>query len=270
MTDIRLATWNVNSLKVRLPQLLDWLNGPKGPDAVVLQETKLVDELFPEAELKAAGWSSVFCGQKTYNGVALLTRDATVERVEDVTRNMPGYPDEQKRFIAATLHFKAKDAAPIRFIGVYCPNGMATGSWKYLYKLDWFRALECTLRDELARFERVALAGDFNITPDDRDLFNPIDWGKQSPASPAERAAFKRLLALGLTDGLRLFSQEGARYTWWDYRNGAFEKNHGMRIDLVLLSKALAEQARSVEEDTEPRHREKPSDHCPVVAVIQS
>jgi exodeoxyribonuclease-3 len=255
---LTLATWNVNSLKVRLPHLLDWL-GRHTPDIVCLQETKLPDERFPAAELQAAGYRSVFAGQKTYNGVAILTRqDATPG---DVQVNLPNFPDEQKRLLAVTLD-------GLRVVCAYVPNGQSVGSDKYEYKLQWLQALTAWLRDELVRHEKLALAGDFNIAPEARDVHDPVLWDGQVLFSEPERAAFRALLDLGLKDSFRLFEQPERSYTWWDYRNLAFRRKWGLRIDHILLSPALAAQCTACTIDVEPRKREQPSDHAPVIATF--
>ena len=251
---MKLASWNVNSLKVRLPQLLEWL-AEKQPDAVCLQETKLEDPNFPQAEIEAAGYKAVFSGQKTYNGVALLSRGDP----GDVVCGNPHFPDPQKRLIAATVQ-------GVRVISAYVPNGQEVGSDKYAYKLDWLAALERWLAEELAQYPQLALAGDFNIAPEDRDVHNPASWAGQILCSDAEREAFRRLLALGLKDSFRLFEQPEKSFSWWDYRMLGFQKNQGLRIDHVLLSDALAARCSAAGIDREMRKRERPSDHAPVWA----
>ena len=255
---LTLATWNVNSLKVRLPHLLDWL-GAHAPDIVCLQETKLPDDRFPATELQAAGYRSVYTGQKTYNGVAILTRrDAAAS---DVQINLPNFPDEQKRLLAVSLD-------GLRVVCAYVPNGQSVGSDKYEYKLKWLAALTDWLRGELARHEKLALAGDFNIAPEARDVHDPALWEGQVLFSEPERAAFRALLDLGLKDSFRLFEQPERSYTWWDYRNLAFRRKMGLRIDHILLSPALAAQCTACTIDVEPRRREQPSDHAPVIATF--
>lgn len=275
---LRFASWNVNSLKVRLPQVLDWLEA-SGTDALVLQETKLVDALFPKAQIEEAGFDVIFTGQKTYNGVALLAKRDRFT-LSDPVFNLPGYPDDQKRFIAATLLPKLPQAGsgaasstecaplPIRFCGAYFPNGMAVGSGKYLYKLDWIAQLERTLQCFLKETPRLILGGDFNIAPEDRDLWDPIGWAGKILTSGPEREAFRSLLASGFVDSFRLFEQPEDAYSWWDYRQQGFERNHGLRIDFLLLSKALAAQAVSAAIDTAPRANAQPSDHAPVVTTL--
>jgi len=250
---MRLATWNVNSLKVRLSQLLDWLGQAK-PDVVCLQETKLEDAKFPKAELETAGYAAAFSGQKTYNGVAILAREA----LSDVSI---GFPQEQKRLVAATI-------AGVRVVCVYCPNGQAVGSEKYEYKLQWFAQLRAWLKDELARHAQLAVLGDFNVAPADRDVHDPRAWEGQVHVSEPERAAFRGLLDLGLTDAFRLFPQPEKSFSWWDYRMMAFRRNAGLRIDQILLSGELAQRCTACTIDKAPRKLERPSDHTPVVADI--
>ncbi|WIM06905.1 MAG: exodeoxyribonuclease III [Candidatus Nitricoxidivorans perseverans] len=254
MPQVRLATWNVNSLKVRLPQVLDWLAAHQ-PDALCLQETKLEDGVFPFAEIEAAGYRAVHCGQKTYNGVAILSR----AEAADVVRGIPEFDDPQARLIAATV-------GGVRIVCAYFPNGQAVGSDKYEYKLKWLKALTAWLREELARHPRLALLGDFNIAPEDRDVYDPVAWRGQILCSEPERDAFRALLGLGLSDAFRLFDQPSMSFTWWDYRMMGFRGNMGLRLDHILLSPALGCAACSV--DREPRKLERPSDHAPVIAEL--
>ena len=254
---MKLAAWNVNSLKVRLPQLLEWL-ASGAPDVVCLQETKLEDANFPRAEIEAAGYQVAFSGQKTYNGVALLARG---EAPADVVCGNPHFPDEQKRLIAGTVR-------GVRVVCAYIPNGQAVGSDKYAYKLAWLAALERWLGEELAAHPQLALAGDFNIAPEDRDVHDPAAWAGQILCSEPERAAFQRLQALGLTDSFRLFEQAPKSFSWWDYRMLGFQKNQGLRIDHILLSAPLAARCTAAGIDREMRKRERPSDHAPVTAEI--
>jgi exodeoxyribonuclease III len=253
---VKLATWNVNSLKVRLPQLLDWLAGAK-PDVVCLQELKLEDAKFPRAEVEAAGYKAAHLGQKTYNGVAILARaDMT-----DVATGIPGFDDEQKRVIAATI-------GGARVICVYCPNGQAVGSDKYEYKLRWFAALRGYLAAELARHPSLAVLGDFNVAPEDRDVHDPKAWEGQVHVSEPERAAWRALVALGLKDSFRLFEQPEKSFSWWDYRMMGFRRNAGLRIDQILVSEPLAQRCTACTIDKAPRKLERPSDHTPVVCEI--
>jgi len=253
---MKLATWNVNSLKVRLPQVIDWLAANR-PDALCLQETKTGDAGFPFAELEAAGYRAAHNGQKTYNGVAILHRG----EASDIARDIPGFADEQKRVIALTLD-------GTRLVSVYVPNGQETGSDKYAYKLGWFAALAAWLGEELARWPRLALLGDFNVAPEDRDVHDPAAWREKILCSTPERDAFRSLLALGLADAFRLFEQPERSFSWWDYRAMAFRRNQGLRIDHILLSPALAAGCRSCAIDKAPRRLERPSDHAPVIAEL--
>jgi exodeoxyribonuclease-3 len=253
---MRLASWNVNSLKVRLPQLLEWLAAQQ-PDVVCVQETKLEDHNFPRQDIEAAGYEVAFSGQKTYNGVALLSRLG----ISDVVCGNPHFPDTQKRLIAATVR-------GIRVVCAYFPNGQAVGSDKYEYKLAWLNALSVWLGEQLAANPLLALAGDFNIAPEDRDVHNPAAWAGQILCSEPERAAFKRLQALGLNDSFRLFDQPEKSFSWWDYRMLGFQKNMGLRIDHILLSAPLAMRCAAAGIDREMRKRERPSDHAPVTADL--
>jgi exodeoxyribonuclease-3 len=253
---MKIAAWNVNSLKVRLPQLLDWLESSQ-PDVVCLQETKLEDHNFPHVEIEAAGYQVAFSGQKTYNGVALLARTTPT----DIVCGNPHFPDPQKRLIAATVN-------GIRIVCAYIPNGQAVGSDKYDYKLAWLAALTPWLKEQLATNPQLVLAGDFNIAPEDRDVHNPAAWNGQILCSEPERAAFQRLLGLGLQDSFRLFEQAEKSFSWWDYRMLGFQKNQGLRIDHILLSGPLAARCTAAGIDREMRKRERPSDHAPVNATL--
>jgi exodeoxyribonuclease III len=253
---VRIATWNVNSLRVRLPQLLEWL-GARAPDVVALQETKLTDDAFPAAELRAAGYHSAWSGQKTYNGVAVLAR----AELSDVVRDLPEYDDPQRRVLAASV-------GGVRVIDLYVPNGQSVGSDKFHYKLGWLRALRNWLRQELAVHERLIALGDFNIAPEDRDVHDPAAWLGSVHVSPEEREALQATLSLGLVDVFRRFEQPPKSFSWWDYRAGAFQRNHGLRIDLLLTSKALAERCTGCTIDREPRRVERASDHTPVIGTF--
>jgi exodeoxyribonuclease-3 len=253
----RLATWNVNSLKVRLPHLLDWLASAK-PDAMCLQETKTEDANFPLDALRAAGYHAVFCGQKSYNGVAILSRSEPL----DVQHGIANFADDPKRVIAATV-------GDIRVISIYAPNGQALDSDKYVYKLKWYAALAAWLKEELARRPRIAVLGDFNVAPEDRDVHNPKRWEGEIHVSEPERAAFRGLLQLGFADAFRLFEQPEKEFSWWDYRLLAFQRGWGLRIDEILLSPELAGRCVSSTIDKAPRALERPSDHAPVVADLK-
>lgn len=259
-----IATWNVNSLAVRLPQLLDWL-GQRAPDVVALQELKLPDERFPHEALAQAGYRAAWLGQKTYNGVALLVRAPAV--LADVQRNLPHFDDDQARLIAATVH-PADGGAPLRAVAVYVPNGQAPGSDKFAYKMRWLEALRRWLADELARHPRLVLMGDFNITFDDRDVWDPEGLRETIHCTHEERTHLQALLQLGLHDALRLFEDAAGIYTWWDYRQLAFPKNRGLRIDHILISEALRPLARACAVERSLRKRPQPSDHAPVVLTL--
>jgi len=254
---LKLATWNVNSLGVRLPRLLGWLARAQ-PDIVGLQETKTEDAKFPRAEIEQAGYRAVFAGQKTYNGVALLVRDG-IGTPDDVVTALPGFADEQKRVLAATV-------AGVRVVDFYVPNGQAVDSDKYLYKLDWCRAAGALLAAEISRHPALAVIGDFNIAPEDRDVHDPDLWRGQVLCSDPERAVFREWISLGLKDSFRLFEQPPNTFSWWDYRQLAFPKNRGLRIDHILVGPALAGRCVACRIDREARKGEKPSDHAPVVA----
>ncbi|MFO1402691.1 MAG: exodeoxyribonuclease III [Steroidobacteraceae bacterium] len=253
---LKITTWNVNSLRVRLPQLLEWLAANQ-PDVVALQEIKLTDDVFPHAELAAAGYQCLANGQKTYNGVALLAKAPLAAP----QRELPGFEDPQRRVLAANV-------AGARVVNLYVPNGQAVGSDKYAYKLRWLEALHAWLAAELAREPRLVVLGDFNIAPEDRDVHDPAAWAGSVHVSEAERAALQALLRLGFEDVFRRFEQPAASYSWWDYRQGAFRRNHGLRIDLVLASPALAAACRGCSIDVAPRRVERASDHAPVTAVF--
>jgi len=254
---MKLATWNVNSLKVRLPQVLQWLESSP-VDVLCLQETKLTDDKFPVAEIEAAGYQVVFTGQKTYNGVAILSRHPITE----VVKNNPLFPDEQQRIISATIE-------GMRIVCAYVPNGQAVGSDKYDYKLRWLEALIQWLEAELQQFPSLAVLGDYNIAPADADVHDPAAWQDQVLVSAPERAAFDRLCAMPLADAFRLFPQAEKLYSWWDYRQMAFRRNRGLRIDHILLSPALTQRCTACEIDKLPRKWEQPSDHTPVIATLQ-
>jgi len=279
MTDsIRIAAWNVNSLKVRLPHVLRWLQDQeqkKHPiDALCLQELKLIDDKYPHQELEAAGYLSLAAGQKTYNGVAIIVRKAALAPLaSDLTtsflkpvRNIPGNEDEQQRILAATIPFAGMQ--PIRLISAYFPNGQSPDSDKFAYKLNWLTALQDWLAIELQQNSRLALLGDFNIAPADEDVHDPKAWEGQNLVSPPERSAFQQLLGLGLHDSFRMFEQAPKTYSWWDYRMMGFRRNAGLRIDHILLSEELKLRCQASVVDKEPRSWEQPSDHAPVIATI--
>ncbi len=252
---MKIASWNVNSLRVRLPQVLRWLEDA-GPDILGIQETKLVDEAFPAGEIEAAGYQVAYSGQPTYNGVALLSRG---QPPADIITGIEGFPDEQRRVLGATI-------GDLRVLNLYVPNGQAVGSDKYTYKLNWLAALKNHVARELDRYRRLVVIGDFNIAPDDRDVHDPGAWAGKILCSEPERAALADLLGLGLADTFRLFDQPEGVYSWWDYRAAGFRRNRGLRIDLVLASDDLARTCAGSGVDKIPRGWERPSDHAPVTA----
>ena len=251
---MKIATWNVNSLNVRLPHVIEWLNAAS-PDVLVLQEIKQVSEAFDAAAFRELGYEGVASGQKTYNGVAVISRSPPSDLVTD----FPGFDDPQRRILAATID-------GVRVVNLYIPNGSSVGSDKYEYKLGWLVALRGFLEKELSTHERLVVLGDFNIAPEDRDVYDPVKWGDSILCSPAERAALKELLDLGLNDVFRQFDQPDNTFSWWDYRAAGFRRNAGLRIDLILASESLARTCNASYVDREPRTWERPSDHAPVVA----
>jgi exodeoxyribonuclease-3 len=253
---MKLVTWNVNSLNVRLPHVLQWL-ADNPVDVLCLQELKMTDEKFPVAAIEEAGYHVAFTGQKTYNGVAILSRHPIL----DVVKNNPLFPDEQQRIISGTIE-------GIRIICAYIPNGQAVGSEKYAYKLKWLEALHTWVEAELKVYPKLALLGDYNIAPDDRDVHDPVAWEGDILVSPPERAAFEGLISLGLSDAFRLFEQEEKQFSWWDYRRMGFRLNRGLRIDHILLSAPLKAQCTACVIDKTPRKWEQPSDHTPVIATL--
>ena len=253
---MKVASWNVNSLNVRMPHLSTWL-ATAAPDIVALQETKLEDAKFPLEALTTLGYHSVFSGQKTYNGVALLTR----EPVRDVVTDIPGLDDPQRRILIATV-------GDMRVVNLYVVNGQAVGSEKYAYKLHWLARVRDYLAAELQHFPQMIVMGDFNIAPQDRDVHDPAAWHEQILCSTPERAALAQLQALGLHDSFRLFEAEAGHYSWWDYRQGAFRRNLGLRIDLILASEALRPRCSGASIDRSPRTWERASDHTPVLVEL--
>jgi exodeoxyribonuclease-3 len=251
---VKIATWNVNSLNVRLQHVLEWLDAVR-PDVLALQEIKQVTEAFPADSFSEAGYHGVANGQKTYNGVAVLSRGESSDHVLD----FPGFEDPQRRILAATID-------DVRVVNLYVPNGSEVGSEKYEYKLGWLRALAGFLEVEMKIHKRLVVLGDFNIAPDDRDVYDPVKWGDGILCSPKERAALKALIDLGLSDVFRRFEQPESTFSWWDYRFAGFRRNAGLRIDLILASEALADACEASYIDREPRSWERPSDHTPVVA----
>lgn len=253
---MKLATWNVNSLNVRLPHVLDWL-ADNPIDVLCLQETKQEDAKFPYEDLKNAGYHAIHSGQKTYNGVAILS----THKMTDVVHGIADFEDEQKRVISATIN-------GVRVICVYVVNGQAVDSEKYDYKMRWLTALNSWLTGELLKYPKLVILGDYNIAPDDRDCHDPVAWEGNILVSPRERDAFEELLALGLHDSFRLFESGEGHFSWWDYRMMGFRRNHGMRIDHILVSDALKEKCVSCVIDKAPRKLERPSDHTPVILEV--
>ncbi|HAJ92460.1 MAG TPA: exodeoxyribonuclease III [Gammaproteobacteria bacterium] len=254
---MKIATWNVNSLKVRLPHVLDWLAASQA-DILCLQETKTIDENFPVDNIEAAGYHVVFSGQKTYNGVAIISR----EEAGDIITDAPGLDDPQRRILGATI-------GGIRILNLYVVNGQEVGSEKYAHKLHWLDKVTDYISEQLQQFERFVVLGDFNIAPDDRDVHDPEAWHERILCSTPEREALQKIQQLGLADTFRLFDQEEQSYSWWDYRAAGFRRNRGLRIDLVLASKSLADSCRACTIDKEPRRLERPSDHTPVMADFE-
>lgn len=253
---MRIATWNVNSLKVRLAHLLDWLAEAK-PDVACLQETKTEDANFPVAELRGAGYQAVYCGQKAYNGVAILSRSP----ITDVTQGIPDFVDDPKRCIAGTVN-------GMRIVCLYAPNGEAPGTEKYAYKLRWYEALARWLRQAARDTPNLAVLGDMNVAPEDRDVHDPKRWEGKIHVSEPERAALRKVVDVGFADAFRLLPQPEKSFSWWDYRLRAFERGWGLRIDIVLLSPALAKRCTGATIDVAPRKRERPSDHAPVIVEL--
>ena len=254
---MKIASWNVNSLKVRLEQVCDWITHHQ-PEVLALQETKTINEKFPAAEIESLGYHVCFAGQPTYNGVALISKQAPA----DIITSIPNFDDEQKRVIAATC-------GDTRVINLYVVNGKEVGSDKFEYKLRWLNAVTDWISDEMSRHDRVVVLGDFNIAPDDRDVHDPEAWHEKILCSTEERSALKRILALGLQDSFRLFPQPDQTFSWWDYRAAGFRRNLGLRIDLVLCSEAMKDQCTTSYIDKEPRKLERPSDHAPAVAEFR-
>jgi exodeoxyribonuclease-3 len=252
---LKIATWNVNSLNVRQPQVIDFLS-VHSPSVLCLQETKLTDDKFPLAVFEEMGYHCAFAGQKTYNGVAIFSKTP----LSDVVVNIPEFQDEQVRVISATIE-------ECRIINVYVPNGAAVGTDKYAYKLKWLAALKDYLAKALLSYPKLCVMGDFNIAPTDIDVYDPIAWQGAILCSPPEREAFDELISLGLIDTFRCVNSEAGQYSWWDYRQGGFRRNHGLRIDHILASPALILQDSYI--DKTPRSHERPSDHTPVISQFK-
>ncbi len=257
---MKIASWNVNSLNVRLSHVLEWLDAHQ-PDLLGLQELKMTDDKFPIAAFESIGYGAIFSGQKTYNGVAILHRKKVLPEPTSVQINLPNFPDEQKRLISASY-------GDFLFVCAYVVNGHEVGSEKYAYKLAWLQALVQTMQNWLVKHPKLALVGDFNIAPEDHDVYDPLAWGESILCSPQERAYFKELLSLGLFDAFREKNKDLNQYTWWDYRQLGFQKNRGLRIDHILLSNPLKNQLSDCEIDKTPRKKPQPSDHAPIWATI--
>lgn len=255
---MKIATWNVNSLNVRLQHVLEWLD-IANPDILVLQEIKQITEAFPEDAFTEAGYVSIASGQKTYNGVAVISRSQSTDYVTD----FPGFEDPQRRILACTID-------GIRVVNLYVPNGQSLESEKYEYKLNWLQALQNFLGSEIKTHKNLVVLGDFNIAPDDRDVYDPEKWREDVLCSPAERAALKKIIDLGFVDVFRQFDQPEKTYSWWDYRAAGFRRNAGLRIDLILASNNLATLCEASYIDREPRSWERPSDHTPVLAEFSA
>ena len=253
----KIASWNVNSLKVRLPAVLQWLDDNE-PDVLALQETKIQDENFPAPAFLEKGYHVIFSGQKTYNGVATISKNPTAA----LHTELPGFSDPQKRVLCALID-------NVCVLNLYVPNGAEVGSGKYAYKLEWLAQLEVLTGQLLERHDHLVLLGDFNIAPKDEDVYDPEEWRDKILCSQAERAALLRLLERGLVDTYRLFEQEEKSFSWWDYRSGAFERNRGLRIDLILADASLTRRCADSWIDIAPRQLERPSDHTPVVAEFR-
>ena len=254
---LKIATWNVNSIRVRLPQVLDWM-AVESPDILALQETKTVNALFPVEEFRQLGFQTICNGQKTYNGVAIISKVPASDLIGD----LPAFPDQQKRLLYARF-------GAVAVLNLYIPNGSAIGSEKYAYKLEWLAHLQSFVHEQLCKTELLVVLGDFNIAPADADVHDPEAWRGQVLVSAAERAQFFQLIDKGLVDCYRLFNPEGNGFTWWDYRASSFERNRGLRIDHILASRQLAGHCKICRIDTAPRKRERPTDHAPVIAVFE-
>ena len=255
---MKIATWNVNSMKVRLPHVLEWLQA-HDPDVLVLQEIKQLTEKFPAEALQEVGFHSIASGQKTYNGVAVISKSPA----EDPVTDFPDFEDPQRRVLATTIN-------DVRVIDLYVPNGSEVGSEKYEYKLNWLRSLHSFLKTEMEQHENLVVLGDFNIAPADADVYDPEKWGEAILCSPAERQALADLIDLGLTDVFRKFEHPADTFSWWDYRAAGFRRNAGLRIDLILTSDSMTRRCTASYVDKEPRAWERPSDHAPVIAEFET
>jgi exodeoxyribonuclease-3 len=254
----KIATWNVNSIRIRLNQVIDWIKKEK-PDVLAVQETKTPDDQFPKTELETTGYHIVYSGEKSYNGVATISK----KKPKDIITTLPKFDDTARRILGTTI-------GDVRILNVYVPNGREVGSEHYDYKLDWLKHLQAYAKKQLKEHKKLIILGDFNIAPEDRDVYDPKAWEGHVLVSPQERKALQKLLSLGLTDTFRLFEHdEKDTYSWWDYRFGAFWRNMGLRLDLILSSRTLANHCKSCEVDKTPRKLKPPSDHAPVVAIFK-
>lgn len=251
---MKIASWNVNSLKVRLEQVLNWLEQHQ-PDILALQETKLSDENFPQEAFESRGWEVAFSGQKTYNGVAIISQQAATDIVTDI----PDLSDPQRRILSVTI-------GGLRIINLYVVNGSAPGTEKFAYKMDWLEKVSRFIEQQLQQHQDVVVLGDFNIAPEDRDVHDPNKWRDKILCTKEERSALNQILDLGFQDSFRLLHDEGGFFSWWDYRMNGFTRNLGLRIDLILCSDQMAESVNAAYIDLEPRKAERPSDHTVVVA----
>jgi len=256
---MKIASWNVNSLRVRLQHTLDWIEANQ-PDALCLQELKLPDTDFPSDAFTEIGYQSAFTGQKTYNGVATITKS----ELKNVVLDLPNFEDEQRRYVAGDL--TTESGQTLRLINVYVPNGQALDSDKFQYKRAWFAKLQQSIRDNLNQYDNVLLVGDFNITPSDLDVHDPAKWRGKIHCSDIERLMLQKLMSEGLFDTYRKFNRDGDQFSWWDYRTSGYSRNEGLRIDLILASSSMLNNAESCLIDEAPRKLERPSDHTPVVA----
>ncbi|BAW79876.1 exodeoxyribonuclease III [Candidatus Nitrosoglobus terrae] len=256
MKQLKITTWNINSLRVRLPQVLDWLKVHQ-PDVLALQETKVVNDKFPQEAFAKIGYHAWYSGQKTYNGVAILSR----EELQNIITDLPNLEDPQRRILGATL-------GDIRLLNLYVPNGGDLESEKYSYKLNWLERVKDYLQKSLVKYPRFIVLGDFNIAPEDQDVYDPEIWYENILCSTRERKALKNILNLGFYDSFRLFDQEQMSFSWWNYRQGAFRRNHGLRIDLILISKDLISNCKKAVIDKEPRRLKQPSDHAPMTSFF--
>ncbi len=254
---MKIASWNVNSLRVRLSQVLAWVSTVQ-PDILALQETKVTDDRFPTAAIEASGYSVVYSGQKTYNGVAILAQKS----IEDVLTDIPGLEDPQRRILGATI-------GDVRVLNLYVVNGSEVGSEVYAYKLHWLDRVRAYVQAQLAQYPSSVIVGDFNIAPEDRDVYDPELWHEKILCSTPERAALRSLLDLGYEDTFRLFEQQADSFSWWDYRTAGFRRNAGLRIDLILANKSLSKRCLSSTIDKGPRGQKRPSDHAPIVAEFR-